>query len=174
MRDFGMKLQAVQSSLRIFYGCERRAAGARSDAKPTRQRCYFVTVTVPDVHLFSQAVKKLRPVSYIQYPGPVLTASGVAHLTAEVMRHLHQTVTNSKNRDSQVKNLWINLWRTVFVNAGLAARQNDAVWLFPRTNVGRSIKAGNLLINLQLTNTPTDDLGVLRTEIEDENFRMFR
>src|SRR5205823_14389308 len=90
------------------------------------------------------------------------------------MRHLHQTVKDSENRHSQSKNLWINLGRTVFVNAGQAARQNDAVWLFARNGVGRSIKADNLRINLQLPNAPTDDLGVLRTEIEDENFRMFR
>src|SRR6266566_3467802 len=141
VRDFGMKLQAVESPLRIFDGGERRAAGARRDAKPIRQRCYFITVTVPDVHLRAQAVKKLRPVSYIQYPGPVLAASGVSDLTAEVMRHLHQPVTNSKNRDSQGKNFWINLGRTVFVNASRAARQNDAVWLFARNGVGRSIEA---------------------------------
>jgi hypothetical protein len=46
--------------------------------------------------------------------------------------------------------------------------------LFVCNGLGRSIKADNLRINLQLTNAPTDDLGVLRTEIEDENFGMFR
>src|SRR5438132_8148675 len=91
-----------------------------------------------------------------------------------MMRHLHQTITDSENRDSQVKNLWINLRRTVFVNAGRAARQNDAVWLFVRNGVSRSIEADNLRIDLQLTNASANDLGVLRTEIEDENFRMFR
>src|SRR5437879_6572929 len=91
-----------------------------------------------------------------------------------MMRHLHQTITDSKDRDSQGENLWINLGRAVFVNAGRTARQNDAVWLFARNGVGRSIKADDLRINLQLANTPPDDLGVLRAEIEDENFRMFR
>src|SRR5207248_9790242 len=122
----------------------------------------------------SEAVKKLRPVNYLQYPGPVLAASGVAHLTTKVMRHLHQAITNSQDRNSQGKNLWINLRRTVFVNAGRAARQNDAVWLFARNGVSRSIEADNLRIDLQLTNAPANDLGVLRTEIENENFRMFR
>src|SRR6266496_3414993 len=174
MRDLGMKLQAVESPLRIFDGGERRATGVRSDTESTWQRCYFITVTIPDIHLHAQAVKKLRPVSYLQYPGPVLAASSVADLTAEVMRHLHQAVTNSKDRDSQSKNIWINLGRTDFVNAGRAARQNDAIWLFARNGVSRSIEADNLRIDLQLTNASADDLGVLRTEIENENFRMFR
>src|SRR5205823_14167631 len=107
---------------------------------------------------------------YIQDPGPVLAASGVADLTAEMMRHLHQAVTNSKDRDSQSKNIWINLGRTVFVNAGRAARQNDPVGLFARNGFGRSIKADNLRINLQLTNASADDLDLLPSEIEDGNF----
>src|SRR5207248_3846933 len=174
MRDFGMKLQAVESPLRIFYRRERRAVGPRSDTKPTRQRCYFVTMAIPDIHLRSQAVKKLRPVSYIQYPGAVLAASGIAHLTTEMMRHLHQAITNSQDRDPEGKNLWINLGCAVVVNARRAPRQNDAVCLFVRSSVGRGIEADDLRINLQLANAPTDDLGVLRTEIEDENFGMFR
>src|SRR5207302_282215 len=103
------------------YRRERRAGGARSDTKSTRQRCYFVTMAIPDIYLRSQAVKKLRPVSYIQYPGAVLAASGIAHLTTEVMRHLHQAITNSQDRDPECKNLWINLGRAVVVNAGRAA-----------------------------------------------------
>jgi hypothetical protein len=46
--------------------------------------------------------------------------------------------------------------------------------LFARNGVGRGIEADDLRINLQLANAPADDLGVLRTEIEDENFRVFR
>ena len=141
---FGMKLQAVESPLRIFYRRERRAAGSRRDTKSIRQRCYFVTMAIPDIDLRSQTVKKLRPVSYIQYPGAVLAASGVAHLTTEMMRHLHQAITNSQDRNSQGKNLWVNLGRAVFVNAGRAAGKNDSVWLFsaqwcrPRYRSGRS------------------------------------
>src|SRR5437773_12546602 len=90
------------------------------------------------------------------------------------MRHLHQPVTNSKDRDSQGKNLWINLRRTVFVNAGAAAGQNDAVWLFARNGVSRSIEADNLRIDLQLTHAPANDLCVLPSEIANENLRMFR
>src|SRR6185312_5091491 len=174
MCDFGMKLQAVESPLRILYRRERRAAGLRSDTKSIRQRCYFVTMAIPYIDLRSQTVKKLRPVSYIQYPGAVLAASSVADLTAEMMRHLHQAITNSQDRNSQGKNLWVNLGRAVFVNAGRPTGKNDPVWLFPGNCVGRGIEADDLRINLQLANAPTDDLGVLRTEIEDENFGMFR
>jgi hypothetical protein len=91
-----------------------------------------------------------------------------------MMRHLHQAITNSQDRNPQGKNLWINLGRTVFVNAGRAAGKNDPVWLFACNGVRRGIEADDLRINLQLANAPADDLGVLRTEIEDENFGMFR
>ena len=37
-----------------------------------------------------------------------------------------------------------------------------------------SIEPDDLGIDLALANAPRDDLGVLRTEIENENFGMFR
>ena len=74
----------------------------------------------------------------------------------------------------RVKIFGINLGRAVFVNTGRSAGKNDPVWLFAGNGVGRSIEADDLRINLELANAPADDLGVLRTEIEDENFGMLR
>src|SRR6188474_587979 len=90
VRDFGMKLQAVEFSLRIFHCGERRAAGVSSDTKTSRQRSYLVTMTVPDVNLLPQTIEKLRAVSYIQDAGAVLTTSSVTDLATEMMSHLHQ------------------------------------------------------------------------------------
>ena len=58
VRDFGMKLQPVESSLRIFDRGERRAAGARSDTKSIRQRGYFVAMAVPDIDLLRRGRRK--------------------------------------------------------------------------------------------------------------------
>ena len=105
VRDFGMKLQAVEFSLRIFDRGERRAAGSRRDAKPIRQRCYFVTVTIPDIDLRPRPSKSCDPLVTSSIPAPYITTSGIAHLTTEMMRHLHQAVTNSQDRNSETKNL---------------------------------------------------------------------
>jgi hypothetical protein len=62
----------------------------------------------------------------------------------------------------------------LIVNAGGSAGKDDSIWRKIGNFICRDIERNNLRINLQLTNAPADDLGVLRTEIEDENFRVFR
>jgi len=64
---------------------------------------YFVTVTIPNIHLASEAVKSCRPVSYIEYPGAVLAASGVAHLTTEDDAPFASGHNKFQDRNSQAK-----------------------------------------------------------------------
>src|SRR6185437_10065927 len=116
----------------------------------------------------------LRAVSYIEDASAVLTTSSVTDLTTEMMGHLHQAVTDSKNRNPETENLRIDLRRAVFVNAGRSAGEDDAIWLFAGNCFGWSIKADNLRVNLELANTAADNLSVLRAEVEDENLRMLR
>ena len=71
VRDFRMKLQAVESPLRIFHGGEGRAAGLRSDTKPIRQRSYFITVAVPDIDLLlPRPSKSCEPLVTSRMPAP--------------------------------------------------------------------------------------------------------
>ena len=172
--DFGMKLQAVEFSLRIFHGGEGRAAGVGSDTKTSRQRSYLVTMTVPNVNLMPQTIEKLRAVSYIKDGGAVLTTSSVTDLATEMMGHLHQAIANSENRNSEIKNLWIDLRCAVFINAGWSAGKDNAVWWLASDVLSRRVEMDDLRVNLEFANTAADYLSVLRAEIEDENFRMLR
>ena len=58
----------------------------------------------------------------------------------------------------------VNTRRTAGKNESLRAQSGD----FSRG----CIEANNFRINLEFANTPGNDLRVLRTEIQDENFRM--
>ena len=84
-----------------------------------------------------------------------------------MMRHLHQAVTNTKDWNPQIKNPGVNLRRTAFVNARWAAGEDNAIWWRGRNCLCRSIEADNLRVDLKLANATANDLGVLRTEIED-------
>ena len=70
------------------------------------------------------------------------------------------------------KDLRIELRRALVVNAGRPAGEDDAVRLQRRDFLRRDVEANDLRIDLALANPPRDDLGVLRTEIEDENLGM--
>ena len=68
----------------------------------------------------------------------------------------------------------IDLRCSFVVNAGRAAGKNEAVRLGLRYFGCGDVETNNLRINLAFTHAPRDDLGVLRAEIEDEDFGMSR
>src|SRR5204862_2923971 len=51
VRDFGVKLQGIKFSLRIFDGGKCRIFRARGGSEAGGQGSYFVTVTAPDIDL---------------------------------------------------------------------------------------------------------------------------
>jgi len=64
------------------------------------------------------------------------------------------------------------MWGVFVVNTRRTAGKNESL----RFQLGdfscRYVEANDLGINLEFTNAPGNDLGVLRTEVQDENFRM--
>ena len=100
VRDFGMKLQSVKFALPIFdcgeIGTFRPAGGE----KTLRQSRHFIAVTVPDIELITEPIEQLRAVCDLQHSCAVLAPSGEHDLAAEMMRHLHQSVTNSEHRNA--------------------------------------------------------------------------
>src|SRR5204862_6490943 len=70
------------------------------------------------------------------------------------------------------KNLRVKVRCTLVINARRSTRKDDPFRL-QRGNIRRrDVETNNLRIDLALTNPPRNDLGILRTEIEDENFAM--
>ena len=84
-----------------------------------------------------------------------------------MMGHEHEAVADAQDRNSEVENFRINLRRSLVVNTGWPAGENNSVWLCLRDLSCRGIKRKDFGIDLQLTNAPSDDLGVLRSEIEN-------
>jgi len=60
--------------------------------------------------------------------------------------------------------------RGFVINAGGSAGKDDSIRFEFRDLVRRNVKANDLGINLQFTDATRDYLGVLRAEIEDEDF----
>jgi hypothetical protein len=57
-------------------------------------------VTVPDIELRTEPIKEWGPVGDLQYTRTELTAPAEFHLTAEMMRHQHQSVADTEDRDA--------------------------------------------------------------------------
>src|SRR5438094_608821 len=114
--------------------------------------------------------EELRSILDVQHAGAVLASSGEHDLAAKVMRHQHQSVTNSQDGNAKRKNLWVHLWSAFVVNARGPAGKDDPLRFCCGDFSSRRVEANNFRINLTLTDSPRYDLGVLRAEIEDENF----
>jgi hypothetical protein len=97
---FGMKLQAVKFPLSIFNCREIGTLGLAGGDETFWQRSYFVAVAVPDVELMAEAIEQLRAVGDVEHSRAVFAPTGENDLTPEMMRHLHQAVTNSKDRNA--------------------------------------------------------------------------
>ena len=54
-------------------------------------------MAVPDIKLIAQTVEQLRAVADLQSSCAVLTLPSEDDFAAEMMGHLHQTVTNSEH-----------------------------------------------------------------------------
>ena len=64
------------------------------------------------------------------------------------------------------------MWRVFVVNTRRTAGENEPLRFQPGDFSCRCVEANDLGINLEFANAPGDDLCVLRTEIQDENFGM--
>src|SRR5450759_5197558 len=89
-----------------------------------------------------------------------------------MVRHQLHSIANSKHWIAKRKNLRVEVRRALVVNARRSARKYDAPWLQRGDFISRDVEANDLGIDLAFANPPRDDLGVLRTEIEDENLGM--
>src|ERR1700730_12927804 len=100
VRDLRMKLEPVEFALRIF---DRRKVGAfraRGRAKTFRQRGHFIAMAIPDVELRTQAIEKFGAIGNVQHARAVLAPPAENDLAAEMMRHLHEAVTNPEDRNA--------------------------------------------------------------------------
>ncbi len=63
---------------------------------------------------------------------------------------------------------------SIVIDAGWSAGKDDSIRPALLDFVRADVVANDLGINLAFANAPRDDLGVLRTEIENEDFRVRR
>src|SRR5947209_5129416 len=91
VRDFGMKLQAVEFALSIFDRGKIRALRPPGGKEAFWQCRHLVAVAIPNVELIAEAIEQLRTVGDLQHSRAVFAPAGKNDFTAEMMRHLHQS-----------------------------------------------------------------------------------
>ena len=80
-----------------------------------------------------------------------------------------QAIADAQHRDLELEDTWVRLGSRLIEDAAGATREDDATGLTLRNFSRRGIVREDGRVDLTLTDTPGDDLGVLRTKIEYDN-----
>ena len=177
MGDFGMKLQAVEAALVVRDAGDRGAFGARDELEAGRQFGDLVAMTHPDIQqavaLGTGMVLDIRE----QPRMPVGTHPGIAvfmpvrrlHPAPELLRHSLQSIANAEHRHAQLENQRRHPRREVGGHGLGPAGENDAAGMEHADLALLHIPGMDFAIDAGLAHTPCDQLGVLGTEIQNQD-----
>ena len=116
------------------------------------------------------ALEQIIALVDLQLGRPELPVRGAGHLASQQMGDELHAVTDAEHRNACLQQLDADRRCLSIVDAGRAAGKNEAAWpLTENTGYGGIVRQ-DLRIDMCLADPAGNQLGVLRTEIEDENF----
>ena len=137
--------------------------------KARSHRLGVVAVRHPDLKRLRQAVKERRLGDDLDLGVAVLARGCGRHAAAEVMRHELQTVADAERRQACREHLRIGLRRSVVVDARRPAREDDALGLQREHALERRGARKHHRKHIQLANSASDELCVLRSEVQNDD-----
>lgn len=105
----------------------------------------------------------------VEFAASVFASAAVFYLPTELMGHELHAVADAKDGDTEVKDRRIGLGSAFGVDAGRATAEDDATRVEFGDFVGGEVVANDLGVDLGFADAPSDDLGVLRTEVENND-----
>ncbi len=99
----------------------------------------------------------------------IFAFTGGHDLTTKMSTHQLHAVADPQHRDAQFKKLLSNLWRTLFIDRFRTTGKDNPAGFKGLNLLKPHIKRMQLTVDMSLSHPPGDQLGVLRTEIEDQN-----
>ena len=105
----------------------------------------------------------------VEFAASVFASGAMFYLSTEVMRHELHAVADAKDGDTEVKDRRIGLGRAFGVDAGRATAEDDAARVEFGDFVGGEVVANDLGVDLGFADATSDDLGVLGTEVENND-----
>ena len=170
--DFGVELDAVEVFICVFHHGDGAGGRAADGAEVFRQPAHFVAVAHPHVQGVRCAVVNAageRAVLRLHLRVTKFALVAGLHFAAQMVRHKLHAVADAEHGHAQVEQPRVGL---VFaVVHGIGAAGKDDAFRVEGFDVGqRHIVGVQLAIHMGFAHTAGDELGDLRTEVEDEDF----
>ena len=102
-----------------------------------------------------------------EHRGAVLAPRGSSVARAQVLRDHEHAVANSQHRAAQVEHLRTDIGRVGPIQAGGAARQNNAFGVERANLLEREIIGMDLAVDPRLANAARDELSVLTAKVKN-------
>ena len=150
-------------------GGKRTGVGLRQRFELVTDRGDLIPVAHPNGHLVGKAGEQRFLPSNVAGRRSVFPGGRVVDLSAQGLAGQLHPVADSQDGDPQTEQFRIALRRPVFVDAGRAARKNDAFGSEFGHSLGGNVMPNDLAVNALFADSSSDQLRVLRSEVEDNN-----
>jgi hypothetical protein len=168
--DLGVELDAEEFPGRVLDDGRQGVGRAAGDGEPRRRAFKPVAVAHPDLLFILDLGQKPRTVDDAQGGKAVFALLGRDDLAAERVGHELDAVANAQDRDAEVEDALGRVRRTLAVDALRPSGKDESGRLLLADRGERGREWQDLRVDTELADLPGDELGVLRPEIEDEDF----
>ncbi len=169
MADLGMELQTVDGPAAVADGGHRTGIGGGQGDELIIDRGDLVAVAHPDLGLAGHADKQAVGVLNLAGGPAKLPAGRRQDLPSQGLAGQLHAVADAQDGNAQVEEGRIAARRRGNVDAGRAAGEDQAARLQLRDAGGRQVVAHDLAEDVQLAHPASDQLAVLRAEIQDQD-----
>ena len=177
MTNLRVELRGVELALRAFhgshgthvgYGCYREALGHLAHRIAMAHPYGLLVRRLAIQRRRAAATRTIHAINAGEGSGSVFALLGVAHRTAERLRHDLLTVAKAEHGDSQLEDLGVDR-RCIFgIHACRTARQDDGTRVLLTHLISGDVARNYLGIHVQVAHATRDELAILRAEIENQ------
>jgi hypothetical protein len=171
MRDLGVELQAVDAAGLVGDGAERGALARAERLEARRHGLDAIAVAHPhlDRLALGEALKDARGPGDGDRGGAILALGGALDAGAEQVSGELEPVTDAQDGHADIEERGVHARRARAVDAGRAAREDDRPRGHPPELAQGEVEGMDLAVHAALADPARDELGVLRSEIEDQD-----
>ena len=167
MGDLGVELDAVEATLGILDDGALGILGRSDGLEATREPGDLVAVGIPHAERGLQSLEELRALAEGKDAVAVFAVRAAGDITTEHLAHELHAVTDAEDREAHLEDARVRVGRALRLHAVGAAGEDDADDAVGAQGLRRDAEGIDTGVDVAFTDAARDDLGQLRTEIED-------
>src|SRR5262245_23743117 len=167
--DFRMELQPINGSRAMANRGDRARVRGGQREEVLAHRVDLIAVAHPGNRFAGNAGEQAVGFLNADMRTSKLAAARRLHLAAERLAGELHAVADAEHGNAEVEDRRVELRRPRLVDAGRSTGENKAAWCQLADTRRRYVVTHDLAKDILLAHAPSDELAVLRAEVDDEN-----